>query len=455
MDHPGILIVDDEPQARLAIATALELAGHGTCAEAGSLAEARLAIAAREPDLVLLDLTLPDGSGETLLGELAAEHPGLPVIVITGINDVATAVRCMRSRAIDYLVKPLDPAGLDGAVRRALRTSELAQENRRLSRLVHVDAPSQPDAFVGLITADVEFSRLMLYAEIVAPGSQAVLISGETGTGKELMARALHRLSGRKGRFVAVNVAGLDDTMFADTLFGHRRGAFTGAAGDRPGLVREADGGTLFLDEIGDLAEASQVKLLRLLQEGEYYPLGADQPRRSSARILAATHRDLDAWMAEGRLRRDLYYRLHAHHLHLPPLRQRPGDIRLLLHHYVTIAARDLGLPAPPVTPAVVRVAQGNPWPGNVRELIAVIHDAVGRGRGLALDPDRFGPPPAEVEIPFVFPATLPTLDGMRDLLVAEALRRTDGDLVEASRLLGMSRWGLSKRLRSGSQTPG
>ena len=450
MPIPSILVIDDSLASCSYLAGVLRTAGHEvrTCT---TLAAARAALAELVPGLILLDLSLPDGNGESFLGEVGESHPGLPVIVSTGTDDLPTAVRCMRAGAADYLVKPLDGETLLSSARRSLAVHELGEQSRLYPRLAAGGAPANPEAFTGMITADPEMHRLMLYAEIVAPGSQAVLVTGVTGTGKELMARALHRLSGRRGACVAVNVAGLDDAMFSDTLFGHRRGAFTGAAGDRPGLVQQADGGTLFLDEIGDLSEGSQVKLLRLLQEGEYYPLGSDKPRHSTARIVAATHRDSEAWVASGRLRRDLYYRLHAHHIHLPPLRRRRGDIPLLLHQLVADAAGDLGLTAPAITPEVVRSAQGNDWPGNIRELAAAVHDAVVRSGGGSLDPARFGGAPRSERPVLVFPDELPTLDETREQLIAEALRRTGGDLVEASRRLGMSRWGLSKHLRHGS----
>jgi DNA-binding NtrC family response regulator len=447
--RPGILIVDDESVPRLYLAGALRAAGYEAVTACASLTEARTALQRGTFAALFLDLGLPDGDGETFLAELSASHPELPVIVITGSDDAATAVRCMRAHAIDYLVKPIDLDVLLAALRRTLTAHELGMQSRQYGRMAITSGPAHPEAFTGMLTADPDVHRLMLYAEIVAPGSQAVLITGETGTGKELMAKAVHRLSGRRGPFVAVNVAGLDDTMFSDTLFGHRRGAFTGAAGDRPGLVHQAENGTLFLDEIGELAETAQVKLLRLLQENEYYPLGSDQPRRSTARVVAATHRDPERHVADGRLRRDLYYRLHAHHIHLPPLRERRGDIPLLLHHFATAAADDLNLPVPPIESAVVRAAQANPWPGNVRELAAVVHDAVGRGRGLSLEPARFGPPARDERPALVFPDPLPTVDEVREQLIAEALRRTHGDLVAASQLLGMSRWGLSKHLRA------
>jgi transcriptional regulator with GAF, ATPase, and Fis domain len=215
--------------------------------------------------------------------------------------------------------------------------------------------------------------RLFAYMEVVAVGANPVLVSGETGTGKELFARAIHELSGRRGPFVAVNVAGLDDTMFSDTLFGHRPGAFTGAVGTRKGMIEAAGRGTLFLDEVGDLSEASQVKLLRVLQEREYHTLGDDAPKRLEARVIAATHQD------PARLRRDLYFRLRAYHVRIPPLRDRLSDLPPLIHHFVREAAHDLGRKPPVVPERLYRQLSRHDFPGNVRELRALVFDAVAR----------------------------------------------------------------------------
>ena len=223
------------------------------------------------------------------------------------------------------------------------------------------------------------------YLEAIAPSPQPVLITGETGTGKELVAQALHRLSARPGEFVAVNVAGLDDAMFSDTLFGHTRGAFTGADGARDGLITSTAEGTLFLDEIGDLTVASQVKLLRLLQDGTFYPLGADRPRRSRARIICATNCDVAQGVSAGTFRKDLYYRLRTHHLNLPPLRARTGDLPLLVQHVVDKAAQVLGKAAPTVPLALYQLLNAYPFPGNVRELEGLLFDAVARHQGTTL----------------------------------------------------------------------
>jgi DNA-binding NtrC family response regulator len=290
-----------------------------------------------------------------------------------------------------------------------------------------------------------------------------VFITGDTGVGKELVAKVIHDLSGRKGPFVAVNVAGLDDAVFSDTLFGHRKGAFTGAEQHREGLLAQASGGTLFLDEIGDLRESSQVKLLRLLQDHTYYPLGADVPRRSDARVLVATNRGVQNVIAEGAFRKDLYYRLRTHHVHIPPLSERKEDIPLLLDHFVAEAARALNRRKPSLSPDLNIFLTAYNFPGNVRELHAMVFDAVARhktGRLAAEDFKESLVPGDEVHSP---PAPLPaageaghlrslfgrfpTLREAELLLISEALRQSGNNQGTAAALLGITRQALNKRL--------
>ena len=242
---------------------------------------------------MLLDLSMPELSGRALLDRVTADHPDVPVIVLTATNDLDTAVACMQAGAKDYLVKPVEASRLISALKRVIEMRALEAELLSLKARVLEETPHERSAFTDIVTHDRSMFAIFRYLEAIAPSPQPVLITGETGTGKELVARALHRLSGRSGDLVTVNTAGLDDTLFTDTLFGHTRGAFTGADRPREGLVSVAGDGTLFLDEIGDLAMASQVKLLRLLQDGGYYPLGADRPRQCRARIIVATNRDV------------------------------------------------------------------------------------------------------------------------------------------------------------------
>jgi len=313
------------------------------------------------------------------------------------------------------------------------------------------------------VTADRAMRAVFKYLESVAGNRQPLLITGESGVGKELIAETAHALSRRSGPLVTVNVAGLDDHVFADTLFGHSRGAFTGADRARAGLVEQAADGTLFLDEIGDLSPASQVKLLRLLQEGEYYPLGSDHPKRSRTRIIAATHQDLAAKQAAGEFRRDLYYRLRIHQVDIPPLRQRPADLPLLLEHFLDETAAELDKPKPAVPPALVQWLSSYHFPGNVRELRAMVYDAMSVHRSHTLSMEVFkraigageqAQPPATLteRVSFNPDAPLPSLNEMGDLLVEEAMQRAQGNQSVAARMLGISQPALSKRLKKSQE---
>ena len=296
----------------------------------------------------------------------------------------------MQHGAVDYLVKPVEESRLVSSIKRALEIRMLRAEVLSLKDRFLTDTPHEREAFAEIITQSKAMFAIFRYIEAIAPSPQPVLITGETGTGKELVARALHRLSARPGELVAVNVAGLDDTMFSDTLFGHTRGAFTGADRLRDGLMASTAEGTLFLDEIGDLSVASQVKLLRLLQDGTFYPLGADRPRQSRARIVCATNCDIAQSVSAGKFRKDLYYRLRTHHLHLPPLRARTGDLPLLVHHFVDKAAHVLGKAVPTAPLALYQLLNTYSFPGNVRELEALIFDAVARHQGATLSLHSF-----------------------------------------------------------------
>jgi len=378
-----ILIVDDEESVLNGVRRTLRSNGFDEVLMCADPRDVEPLLEAEPVALMLLDLIMPHIGGRELLERIASSHPEIPVIVVTAEQDVRVAIECMKAGAYDYLLKPVGADELMATVRRALEHRELRDENARLrSKLLEQDL-EQPRVFAGLITADAAMIRVFAYLEVIARGSHPALITGETGSGKELIARALHELSDRRGPFVAVNVAGLDDTMFSDTLFGHRPGAFTGASGTRKGMIENAGKGTLFLDEIGDLAEASQVKLLRVLQEREYYTLGDDAPRRVEARVIAATHQD------PARLRRDLYFRLRAYHVRIPPLRERAGDLPLLVNHIAREAAADLGKQPPVVPDRLYRVLAHYDFPGNIRELRAMVFDAVARHTSgpLSIDP--------------------------------------------------------------------
>jgi DNA-binding NtrC family response regulator len=323
------------------------------------------------------------------------------------------------------------------------------------------EALDSPEIFENILTVNPRMQAIFKIIETMKTSSSPVLITGETGVGKELIARAIHRASGLKGAFVPLNVAGLDDLTLDDTLFGHKKGAFTGANEPREGLIAKARGGTLFLDEIGDMGSAAQVKLLRLLQEREYYRLGSDALIKSDARVIAASNYDFEALMELGRFRRDLYHRLRSHHIHVPPLRERREDIPLLIDRFLSQAARETGR----LTPAISREArlalEEYDYPGNVRELMNLVHHAVTSTNASVLDLHDF----LETDVEdAAFQRSLrvfrdkhfrllmnyekfPSITDVERMLISEALRTTGGNKKHAAELLGISRPTLNKKL--------
>ncbi|PLX98997.1 MAG: two-component system response regulator [Desulfuromonas sp.] len=461
----GVLLVDDELPWLRSLGMTLEgPGGINNLVLCQDSREALPLLQQQDIGLVLLDLTMPHISGEELLERIVTDFPHVRVIILSGMNQLETAVSCMRAGAFDYFVKTVDEERLVDGVRRAIRMIELERENRAIRSHIFRGRLDAPEAFAAIVTCNPAMRTRFQYVEAVASSVQPIMITGESGVGKELIAKAIHTLSGRTGPLVSVNVAGLDDNVFADTLFGHVRGAFTGAEGERKGMIESAAAGTLFLDEIGDLSQASQVKLLRLLQDGKYYPLGSDQTKQMSARIVVATHADLDAKMASGEFRRDLYYRLISHHVQLPPLRERKEDIPLLLDRFLAEAAEQLGKskPTPPKELAVLLSTYD--FPGNVRELEAMVYDAVSLHTGKTLSMKSFlerigareqahaATSCGGAENPFAPLETLPTLQDAAQLLVDEALERSAGNQSIAARLLGISQPALSKRLKQAQE---
>lgn len=464
-DHaapPGILVVDDDASFLKLAATVLQTADFADIQTSGDGREAMRLLEQGTYGILLLDMNMPNVHGEEVLSKVSAEHPEVSVIVLTGESDVELAVKCMKLGAFDYILKPFQNAQLVTAVRRAMAENALRFEASRLREHFFSTDLDDAESFSEIITSDATMIRLFGYLEAISRGNQPVLVLGETGTGKELVARALHRASSREGPFVAVNVAGLDDTMFSDTLFGHHAGAFTGAARSRTGMIEKAGTGTLFLDEIGDLSEASQVKLLRLLQENEYYPLGSDTPQRINARVVAATHKDPKS------LRSDLYYRLRSYQVRIPPLRERLGDLPEIVDHFLEQAAGDLGKSKPTVPGELFVYLSNYSFPGNVRELRSMVFDAVARhGKGvmtldsfleaIEVDGRKENETGLSDEVEngsTAFPFPMPTLRFLEEEAVDEAMRRVKGNRSAAARMLGVSRPTISRSLERSNKPP-
>ena len=467
VERRKILLVDDEPQILKTSMLNLQasgLQGILTLSDSSRV----MALLAQEPvAVVVLDLRMPKVSGLELLPNIVKEYPDIPVILVTANDEIETVVEAMKMGAFDYLVKPVEASRLVSSVRKALEMRSMARELSSLKHYMLADRLDHPDVFASIVTGDKKMRAVFQYVEVVAPTREPIMVIGETGVGKEPIARAIHRLSGCKGDFIALNVAGLDDNMFTDTLFGHKKGAFTGADVSRDGLISKAAGGTLFLDEIGDINEASQIKLLRLLQEHEYYPVGSDLVQKSDARIVMATNRNLQQMIADGTFRNDLYYRLFAHQIHIPPLRERLDDIPLLLEYFLESSARAMGKKKPTAPPELAVLLAVYPFPGNIRELEALVSDAVIRHTGGILSMDSFSAIIGDErrspvvrqkpEIPDEDPLNalfghFPTISEVEEYMINEAMTLAKGNQGIASNLLGIGRQTLNKRLKKREQ---
>ncbi len=456
-----IIIVDDDAQVVTSQANVLRANGFEDVVTLTDSRQTINTIEERGADLLMLDLAMPYMDGRSLLHEVHERYPEIPIIILTANTQVATAVSCMREGASDYMTKPVEPNRFVSGVRRALEVRRLTREYIDLRRGFLAGSVSNTSHFGRIVTRSPLMNAVFIYIEAIATTRETVVITGETGTGKDLVAEAIHSASGRRGPFVRVNSAGLDDAVFSDTLFGHAKGAYTGALDARKGLVAQAGSGTVFLDEIGDMTPQSQVKLLELLERREYYPLGADLPRRTDARFVVATNRDIAALAEERHFRRDLYYRLSTHVVNLPPLRDRPEDLPLLVDHFVAQACDDLNRTPLTVSPGLVRKLQRYRFPGNVRELRSLIIDAVARTTGSTLSDEPFRALLVLEDEPAVDAASdadviwgehLPTIRSAIDLLVTAALERCGGNQAAAAGLLGITPQALSKRLKRRSQ---
>jgi len=458
-----ILLVDDEELTLQSMDIILRLCGMNNIIKCNDSRDLFSLLSKQEIGLILLDLSMPYLSGEELLSMINQQYPHIPVIIITGTNEVETAVRCMKTGASDYMVKPVERNCFMSAIQRALEICELRRENLQLKEYILSDKFEYHEAFSEIITNNTKMQSIFQYVKAIADSFKPVLITGETGVGKELIARAIHTLSKRKGNYVPVNAAGLDDTVFSDNLFGHKKGAFTGADQERQGLIEKAQGGTLFLDEIGQLGHASQLKLLRLLQEHEYYPLGSDLAKFSDARIIVATNEDLQEFQKSGKFRKDLYYRVYTHHIHVPPLRERLDDLPLLVEHFLEEASRSLGKKKPTPPEELFILLSIYHFPGNVRELESMVYDVVSLHKSGKLSMEIFKNYMGkeigslkkkskkwvyEGDSRVSFTEKLPTIKSVTEQLIQEALKRSQGKQSIASQILGISQQALSERLK-------
>jgi len=442
-----IAIIDDEKNIRRMLRLILEAEGYDVC-EAENVAEAREMTCKNPPDAVLLDLKLPDGDGIELLKELRAQSPGLPVVMISGHGSAEHAVQAVKLGAYDFLEKPLDKDRVLVTLRNAIEVGGLRKQVSKLS------------GGGEMIGESPEMKEVREWIGRVAPTDGRVLILGESGTGKELVARAIHEGSTRaKKKFVKVNCAAIPKELVESVLFGHVKGAFTGALKDKSGTFKEADGGTLLLDEIGDLSLEAQAKVLRVLQEGEFEPVGASKTEKVDVRVVAATHRDLKSEVEEGNFREDLYFRLAVLVLDLPPLRDRKGDVAVLVDHFLN-EFHGNGLPQRKLTPEAVEVLERYAWPGNIRELRNVIERIAILSPDIQVEPDDL---PADVRTTSFSVATdidtgeLPAIGtSLADVRAAAEKRyleavldQTGGNVSEAARIVGLERTHLHKKLAS------
>jgi DNA-binding NtrC family response regulator len=440
-----ILVVDDDRAMREMLISLFK--ERGLWAEEAPSADAALALAAEQDfDVVLSDVRMPGLSGVELVGQLRRLRPGTPVVLMTAFGTIDSAVEAMRSGAFDYLTKPFEPDAVILAVERALEHRALQQENEQLRRAV-----GQSASLGDLVGKSPAMREIFALIRRIAHSRSSVLITGESGTGKEVVARAIHFHGDRSEKpFVPINCTAIPEGLLESELFGHVRGAFTGAHASKRGLFEKADGGTLFLDEIGDMGLALQGKLLRVLQDREIRPVGGTQSVRVDVRIIAATNRDLEAEIAAGRFREDLFYRLNVIPLHIPPLRERPEDIPALVEGFLrrqTEGRRRF------LSPEATLRLLAHPWRGNARELENVIERALTLSDAETLGPDDVPLPGSPVPQKatgddFLRAAASRgmTLHELDELYTEQVLQHTGGNKVQAARILGIDRKTLYRR---------
>jgi len=443
-----ILVVDDEPNYLVVLSELLKEEGYEVItAQRGE--DGLKIVAETDLDLVITDMRMPGMDGLELLQEIKSSHKDLPVIMITAFGEVEKAVVAMKAGAYNYLAKPFNNDELLLNIRKAIEHYSLLRENLRLR-----DEARIRYGFASIVGKNARMQEIYQLIEKVAPTPASVLITGESGTGKELVARAIHINSPReKSAFISVNCAALPETLLESELFGHERGAFTGATSMRKGRFELADSGTLFLDEIGDIPLPLQAKLLRVLQERSFERVGGALPIKVNVRIITATNRDLKDEVDEGRFREDLYYRLNVVHIHLPPLRERADDIPMLTDHFINKFARTLNKPDLRISGEALRYLVGLPWEGNVRELENTIERAAILCSGNVIQPEDVHPDvmrskkeaiwSPDVDFEKFIPANLPlpeVLSGVEEEMVKRALKEANFVQARAAESLGITK---------------
>src|SRR6202522_1613763 len=444
---PTILIVEDEPKMRRLLE--LNLAEDGMTTLSAGDAEAGLKLLRENSvNLVVTDLKLPGMSGLDFLHAIKRQHAALPVVVMTAFGTVETAVEAMKAGASDYVLKPFSLAEMRMVVHKELDVRNLREENRSLR-----EALGKRYAHPNIVARSAKMQETLATVERVAPTNATVLLGGESGVGKDLIARAIHEKSRRAtGPFVKINSTAIPENLLESELFGYEKGAFTGAAASKPGKFELADKGTLFLDEIGDVPPATQVKLLRVLQEREFERLGGTKTLKVDVRLIAATNRDLREALEDGTFREDLYYRLNVVAIDIPPLREHKEDIPGLAEHFLERFTKDTGRAEKiaGISPAAVQLLVGHYWPGNVRELQNVIERACALATGKQLEASDIQLDSPRNRNNAASDRFLPdgmTLEQWEDEMIREALKRAGGNKSQAARLLGLSRNALRYRL--------
>src|SRR3990172_7840479 len=426
-----VLLAEDEATFGLTVARFLQKAGHEV--KVCSTGKAAMkALDAAEWDVLLLDLKLPDADGVDMLAQVRKEHPELQTIIVTGFANVQSAIDTMRLGAFDYLTKPPNFEELGMRVEKAGEKTLLERENRRLRFQVQRNLSSD------ILTRSPVLQKVLRTIEMVAAARTPVLIEGESGVGKELLAQHVHRVSPRSAKaFVDLNCAAVPSSLLESELFGYERGAFTGAGNEKPGLVEVADGGTLFLDEVGEMAGEIQSKFLRVLDSGTFYRVGATRKRRADFRLVCATNRDLKAEVAAGRFRKDLFFRVNGVKVVIPPLRERPEDIPLLVEHFARQLPREMQL-----TPAALRALQVYDWPGNVRELHFAVERAGLLTEGETIDLNDLPPEIVEKSGGRVPSAAAASASAVAPAPAAPVLSDEDGpDLARVRMALERAKW--------------